>query len=95
MTPRMDPSYPNLARLFDFLVFMGILSVILTLAHWGVGPASIAAIAALVGVCGRMWVAISRPSGTFRKDKANLAWAPGKWQGRIETERHTEGGSEE
>lgn len=91
MTLRTDSSYSNIARLFDFLVFLGILSVILTLAHWGVGAASIAAIAVLAGVCGRIWVAISRPSGAFRKDKAQLAWAPGKWQGRVETERRMEG----
>lgn len=95
VTSRMEPGYPNLSRIFDFLAFAGILSAMLTLARWGVGAASIAAISALVGVCGRIWVAISRPSGAIRRDKAHVAWAPGKWQGRVETERHAEGAAEE
>lgn len=77
------------------MAFVGILSVIITVAYLGVQATSIAAIAALVGVCGRIWVAITRQSGTFRRDKAHVTWAPGKWQGKIETERRAEGTSQE
>jgi hypothetical protein len=94
LNSRADSPYSNMARLFDFMAFVGILSVILALAYLGVGAASIASIAALVGVCGRIWVAISRPSGAFRADKAHVAWAPGKWQGKLETERRTDGGAQ-
>ncbi|BBC35867.1 hypothetical protein SGFS_071610 [Streptomyces graminofaciens] len=94
MNSRADSPYSNVARLFDFMAFVGILSIVLALAYLGVGAAFIASIAALVGVCGRIWVAISRPSGTFRADKAHVTWAPGKWQGRMETERRTDGGAE-
>lgn len=87
VTAPVAPRYSHVARLFDFLAFSGILSIILTLACLGTGAASIASIAALVGVCGRIWVAISRPMGTSRKDKANVTLAPGDWRAEFETER--------
>jgi hypothetical protein len=78
-------------RVFDFMAFIGILLFVLALVWHGAGVAAVASIAALIGVCGRIWIAISRPSGSFRRNKANVDLVKGKWRAKLETESRTDG----
>lgn len=70
---------------------MGILVFVLALVERGPGAASIASVAALIGVCGRIWISISRPPGAYGKNKAKVALAPNKWEAKFETESQTDG----
>ncbi|MFG3184617.1 hypothetical protein [Streptomyces nigra] len=80
------------ARFFDLLAFFGILFFVLALVWLGTGAAVIASITALIGVCGRIWIAITRPTGATRASKAKMALGPKKWHASFEAERRSDGG---
>ncbi|WP_228924084.1 hypothetical protein [Streptomyces sp. DH7] len=89
-----NTSPPQLGvRFFDLLAFLGILTFVLALVWLGTGAAVIASIAALVGVCGRIWMAMTRPSGAARASKAKVALGPNKWHANLESESRTDGDS--
>nr|MDT0518442.1 hypothetical protein [Streptomyces sp. DSM 41633] len=79
-------------RLFDLMAFFGILGLVVALVMNGAGAASIASIAALVGVCGRIWASFSRPveSAASRRNQAKVTAGRGKWAANFETESRTE-----
>lgn len=81
MPQRGTPDRTLLVRLFDLLAFVGILAFAIALVVQGVGAASLASLAALVGVCGRIWVSFSRPTGaaTSRRIQAKVAAGSRRW----------------
>lgn len=92
MTSRGSSNRSSIVRLLDLLAFFGILGLVLSLALQGVGAASIASIAALVGVCGRIWVSFSNSGGSspMRRNHAKLSAGPEKWVVNLETETRAE-----
>lgn len=82
------------ARFFDLLAFFGILFFVLALAWLGTGAAVIASITALIGVSGRIWIAMTRPAEATRASKGKMVMGPKKWHASFEAESRSNGDDE-
>ncbi|MFD9729032.1 hypothetical protein [Streptomyces sp. NPDC059072] len=84
------------ARLWNGVIFAGILVFVLALVLHGTGAATLAAVGVLVGACGRAWQSMNRraadPDG-FRRSKIHFKVAGDRPLGEYRREERAGGTS--